>query len=90
MFCENDKYNITFGWIVFLETVLILAFEVNFALNKHYFRLFLKHLAYFQFIFISTVYILQIYYLKNINFKSKKNIVIVNGNSLVIVIGLFF
>ena len=34
--------------MVFLETILILAFEVNFALNKHFFRIILKWLAYFQ------------------------------------------
>jgi len=39
----------TFGWIVFLETILILAFEVNLALNKHHFRIILKKLVYFQF-----------------------------------------
>ena len=57
MFCENDKYNITFGWIVFLETILILAFEVNLALNKHHFRIILKSWFIFNLLFyINSIY----------------------------------
>jgi len=59
---------ITFGWIVFLETILSLAFS-ELCVKQTSFRIILKQLVYL----LSTVFILQIYCLKK-KYVSKKNI----------------